>query len=119
MNFDAVLEIEKSFWRSSGDQDFYESHVADDGKFVLSMGVMGKRDVVEAMGHAEPWVSFEILDPSLIPIAEGVIGLVYKATGQRDGDSDEYRANILSVYKRANGTWQLVLHQQTPLGSES
>ncbi|MGA7097531.1 MAG: nuclear transport factor 2 family protein, partial [Acidimicrobiia bacterium] len=81
----------------------------------LSMGVMDKPDVVEAMGHAEPWKSFEILDPSLIPIEEDVVGLVYEATGRRDEDSDAYRANILSVYKRVNGEWQLILHQQTPL----
>lgn len=116
MSFDGVLEIEESFWKSSGDQDFYKLHVADEGRFVLSMGVMSKRDVVEAMSHAEPWKSFEILEPSLIPIDEDVVGLVYEATGQRDDDSDEYNANILSVYRRVNQEWQLILHQQTPLG---
>lgn len=59
--------------------------------------------------------TFEILDPHLIPIEEDVVGLVYEATGRRDEDSDAYRANILSVYKRVNGEWKLILHQQTRL----
>lgn len=115
MSIDGVLEIEKSFWRSSGDQDFYDSHVADGGRFVLSTGTMDKQEVVSAMGHAEPWKSFQIMDPALIPINDEVVGLVYEATGQRDDESDEYRASILSVYIMRNGVWQLILHQQTPL----
>lgn len=115
MSYDGLLDIEKSFWRSSGDRDFYETHVADEGRFVLSMGVMDKPAVVAAMENAEPWDSFEIRETSLIPIADDVVGLVYEATGQRNEDGDEYRANILSVYKRKNAEWQLVLHQQTPV----
>ena len=117
MTVDGVLDVEQAFWNSSGDQDFYETHVADEGKFVLSMGVMDKTQVVEAMNHAEPWESFEIIDPSLIPIRDDVVGLVYETVAKRDQNSEEYRANILSVYEAHDGEWQLVLHQQTPLDS--
>lgn len=112
-----MLEIEKTFWRSSGDADFYRTHVADEGKFVLSMGVMDKSDVVTAMSEAKPWKSFEIDDVSHIRIADDVVGLVYRASGQRDHDADEYRANILSVYRKNDG-WQLILHQQTPIDAD-
>jgi hypothetical protein len=117
MSRDVVLDIERSFWESSGDQGFYQTHVAEEGRFVLSMGVMDKSDVVAAMADAEPWESFEIGDPSTIQISDDVVGLVYEATGQRGLDIDRYRANILSVYRRRHGDWQLILHQQTPLDS--
>jgi hypothetical protein len=121
MNFNAVLDdvldVERSFWTSSGDQDFYRSHVADEGLFVLSMGVMDKAAVIEAMGPAEPWDSFEIQEPSLVSISDGVVGLVYQAGGQRTAQSDEYRARILSVYRETDRDWELILHQQTPLES--
>jgi hypothetical protein len=111
---DQLLAIEKSFWRSSGDADFYRTHVADEGKFVLSMGVVDKSDVVTAMSEAAPWKSFDINDVSVIPIGDDVVGLIYEASGQREAGADEYRANILSVYRK-NGDWELILHQQTPL----
>lgn len=115
MSLDQPIDIERAFWRSSGDQEFYRTHVADEGLFVLSMGVMGKEEVVAAMAGADPWESFEIGDPSWVPIADDVVGLVYEASARRGPDDDGYRAHILSVYRRQEGKWQLILHQQTPL----
>ena len=115
MSLGQPIDIERAFWSSSGDQEFYRTHVADEGLFVLSMGVMSKDDVVTAMAVADPWESFEIGDPSWVPISEDVVGLVYEASARRAPDDDEYRANILSVYRRQEGNWQLILHQQTPL----
>jgi hypothetical protein len=115
VNRDAVLDIEESFWRSSGDEDFYRTHVADEGLFVFSMGVMRKEDVVAAMAESEPWESFEIGDPSWVSISNDVVGLVYEAHARRHADAGDYRANILSVYRRQEKDWQLILHQQTPL----
>lgn len=115
MGNDQPIDIEKAFWRSSGDQEFYRAHVAEEGLFVLSMGVMSKEDVVAAMAGAEPWESFEIGDPSWVTISDDVVGLVYEARARRGVDAGEYRASILSVYRRQDGDWQLILHQQTPL----
>lgn len=115
MSLDQPIDIERAFWRSSGDEEFYRTHVAEEGLFVLSMGVMTKEAVVAAMAEAEPWESFQIGDPAWVPIGEDVVGLVYEASARRGPDDDEYRANILSVYRRQEGDWQLILHQQTPL----
>lgn len=115
MSLDQPLDIERAFWSSSGDQDFYRTHVAEEGRFVLSMGVMNKEEVVAAMGGADPWESFEIGNPSWVPIDDHVVGLVYEARARRSAGEAEYRANILSVYRRLEMNWQLVLHQQTPL----
>lgn len=117
MSNEQIMEIEESFWENSGDQGFYEDHVADNGRFVLSMGVMDKDEVVASMADADPWESFEIHDPTQVEINDGVVGLVYEGTGRRDAGSDDYRANILSVYKKTGDQWQLILHQQTPIDS--
>jgi hypothetical protein len=81
------------------------------------MGVMDKEDVVASMADADPWDSYDIRNPTEIPLAEGVVGLVYEAKGKRDDGAADYRANILSVYGNNHGAWQLVLHQQTPIDS--
>ena len=64
---------------------------------------MDKGDVVKAMADADPWESFEIHDPALVPIRDDAAGLVYEATGRRVSDGYVYRANILSVYGRTTG----------------
>lgn len=116
MSLEELLEVEKSFWTSSGDQSFYQTHVADGGRFVLSIGILDKQKVVASMAEAQPWESFDIHEPSYVPISDGVAAVVYEATGRRHADDDdEYRANILSVYTSVDGDWQLILHQQTPL----
>jgi hypothetical protein len=110
-----VLDIERSFWESSGDQEFYEAHVADEGKFILSMGVMTKDEVVASMAHAEPWDTYEMVELVEVPITDDVVGLVYEATGRWEPGGDGYHAHILSVYRQVDGEWQLILHQQTPV----
>jgi Domain of unknown function (DUF4440) len=115
MTMDELLELEEGFWKAAGDPEFYEEHFAPDGKVILSMGVLDKPGVVSAMSQAEPWHSFEVHDPTLIQLDDQAWALVYEATGRRDGDGDDYRANILSVYRANGGGCQLVLHQQTPI----
>jgi len=34
----ALLEMEKSFWMSAGDQGFYRKNMAPEGKVIMSMG---------------------------------------------------------------------------------
>lgn len=111
----ALLEMEKSFWKSAGDQGFYRKNMAPEGKVIMSMGVLDKDGVVASMSDAEPWESFDIQNPSLVEVSDDVAALTYNATGRRKAESDAYRANILSVYKAVEDGWQLVLHQQTPI----
>ena len=50
----ALLEMEKSFWMSAGDQGFYRKNMAPEGKVIMSMGVLDKWGVVASMSDAEP-----------------------------------------------------------------
>jgi hypothetical protein len=109
-----IIELEERFWEAAGDPRFYEEHFADDGTIALPIGMMDKAAVVEAMRSAEPWTGFEFSEPSLIDIADDVAAVTYTASAVRE-DGDEYQAAVSSVYVRRNGSWKLVIHQQTPL----
>jgi ketosteroid isomerase-like protein len=76
-------------------------------------GVMGKADLVA--WSDEPislWTNVRIEDVRLIPLGDCVAALVYRGSAQRDGQA--YTANISSVYVERDGSWQLLLHQQSP-----
>ncbi len=70
--------------------------------------------MLEAVDSAEPWETFSIDAPRLVELGEDVAALVYTAQAQRSGQ-ESYVAAITSVYRRAGGGWELVVHQQTPL----
>jgi hypothetical protein len=113
MRLDQPIDLEDSFLEEYGGLGVLSRSCRDEGLSVR--GVM-TRGGYAAMAGAEPWESLEIADPSWVPIGENVlVGLVYEATAGLGIDADEYRANTLSVYRRQEGSWQLTMHQQTPL----
>jgi hypothetical protein len=63
-DLEALLEMEKSFWKSAGDQGFYRKNMAPEGKVIMSMGVLDKEGVVASMSDAEPQESFDIHNPA-------------------------------------------------------
>jgi hypothetical protein len=91
-DLEALLEMEKSFWKSAGDQGFYRKNMAPEGKVIMSMGVLDKEGVVASMSDAEPQESFDIHNPALVEVSDGVAALTYSAIGRRKADSDAYRA---------------------------
>lgn len=109
-----IIELEERFWEAAGNPEFYEEHFADDGAIALPIGVMDKTSVVDAMASAQPWTGYELTDPAFIDIADDVAAVTYTATAVRD-EGEPYQAVISSVYVRRNGSWKLVIHQQTPL----
>jgi hypothetical protein len=64
---------------------------------------------------ATPWAWYRIEEPRALTLGDGAASLSYRATARRDGDADDYRAFITSVYVREAGEWKLALHQQTPI----
>ena len=67
-----------------------QSHHVDGG---VGQGGRGGVDVRDA----EPQESFDIHNPALVEVSDGVAALTYNAIGRRKADRDAYRANILSV----------------------
>ena len=109
-----VMELEKGFWGAAGDAGFYEEHMDEDGRCLLPVGALDKRSTISAIGQAEPWSSFEFHDVTQQTPADGVALITYRATAHRS-EQDEYRALVGSVYRRVDGSWRLLVHQQTPL----
>jgi hypothetical protein len=80
--------------------------------FPSGMLIDGKEKILESLA-AQPWKSFQIEEPQVVSLSENAGVLVYRVTARREG-SDPYVARISSTYVLNDGTWKLVLHQQTP-----
>ena len=111
-----VERLERRGWEAlSGPYGagFYTDVMADDGLMVFPGIILDRAQSLRAIAGAPPWASFELEDVRVV--AAGIDGAVvtYRATAQREGEAP-YRAWMSSVYARRDGTWRLVLHQQSP-----
>lgn len=112
-----LMKLEEQGWRAlstEGDaaKKFYASVLREDAVMLFpgGMRIAGKERILESMS-AQPWDSFRIENPQILPLSADAATLVYTVTAQRG--SEPYVALISSTYVRAE-TWQLVVHQQTP-----
>jgi hypothetical protein len=112
---EALLELERRFWEAAGDVAFYRDNFADDGVMAFHVGIMGKGDVLEAMGGAAEWESYTIEGHRFTRVSDDVAALTYTTSATAPGEDEPYVAAITSVYALRGGSWTLVLHQQTPL----
>lgn len=112
---EALLELEGRFWEAAGDVAFYRDNFADDGVMAFHVGIMGKGEVLEAMGGAAEWESYTFEDPRFVQVTDDVAALTYTTSAVAPGSEEPYEAAITSVYVRREGRWLLVLHQQSPL----
>jgi len=110
-----ILALERDFWlRGGGDPDFWRRNFADDGLIVLSVGMMGKSETVAAMEGERGWSSVAFEDVRWVHTADSSI-VCYRARAQSEGsDEVDYEAMIASGYRKGDGGWRLVFHQQTP-----
>jgi hypothetical protein len=113
-----LIDLEEQGWQalSSGGEaskNFYSSVLRDDSVMLFPGGMLidGKEKILKSL-VAQPWKSFQIEEPRVISLSESAGVLVYRVTAQREG-GDTYVALINSTYVLSNGTWKLVLHQQT------
>jgi hypothetical protein len=112
---DELLPREEGFWRAAGDRESYAAHVADDAIHVFpGWGVSDLPTVLEGVDSAAPWDSFSLEGARAIELGPDAAALVYTARASRGGEP--YVAAVTTVYRRRAGGWELVLHQQTPLG---
>jgi hypothetical protein len=93
--------------------EFYEEHLADRGVMVFPGTVLDKHAALEAMRGAEPWSDYRLEDVRILEVGDDVGVIVYRAHARR-GAQPPYEAVMSSTYERRDGTWRLVLHQQTP-----
>ena len=117
---DELLELETQGWRALASgvevaREFYGGLLSDDAVMLLPGGMVleGKEAILESL-DAQPWSTFEIEEPRVIPLGDAAAVLAYRVTAQRQGSS-VYRAFIGSAYHRKDRTWFLGLHQHTPI----
>jgi hypothetical protein len=112
-----LIEIEQLFWRAAGDRDLYAKHLAADAIHVFpGWGVASREAVLSGVAEADPWKTFTIEHPEVIMLSDRSAALVYQTSAERETGSP-YEAAITSVYRRRDGSWELAVHQQTPLSA--
>lgn len=114
-----LIDFEHRGWEalSSGPEQakaFYGSVLADEAQMLFpgEMRLVGKQQILEMMGNP-PWQSFQISEPQQVVLSDTAQVVTYKVIAQRE-ETDPYRALISSIYALRGGSWQLVIHQQTP-----
>ena len=116
MDRDGFLRFERDFWDAAGNGDFYREHMADEGLMIFPApyGIMAKDATVAAVESSSPWSKVELSEVQLVSLG-GATAVVYRADAER-ADGSPYAAFITSLYvQRDGGTWQLAVHQQTPI----
>jgi len=108
-----LLELERRFWEAAGDATIYKERFADDGRCVFGFGTLDKQAATEAIDGAPAWTDVTMHDVEVLELCPTATAVVYAADATRE-DGHRYRARVTSVYVDREGTWQMVLHQQTP-----
>jgi hypothetical protein len=112
---ESLLELERQLWHA--DEEFYRDTLSEDAVMVFPepTGILERSTVLESLGGADRWRRVEFDDERLLEVDDDVFQLVYRAVAERSGDGSEYTALITTTYVRANGSWRLLSHQQTPV----
>lgn len=109
-----LVELEERFWiEGGGSPDFWQAHFADDGVVALPFGIMDKHETVQAMHGAQPWTRVDMNDVRVVPLGDSSVLLAYRAAAHRAADDVDFEAVLGSVYRKQDGAWQLVFHQQS------
>jgi hypothetical protein len=111
----SLLELERQLWNA--DEEFYRDTLSEDAVMVFPepTGILDRSAVLESLGGADRWRRIEFDDERLLNIGDDSFQLVYLAVAERSEDGSEYTAFITSTYVRADGSWRLSSHQQTPV----
>lgn len=117
MNDDRIWDFERELW--TGSADAYDRKVSD--KVVMALPAMPYLFDAEAARDAVKdtprWDEVEFVESCVERPEEGLIAIAYRAKARR-GD-ETYHALCTSTLRRIeSGDWEVIQHQQTPLGVE-
>ena len=114
-----LFEVEHAGWRAlcaSRGGTFYGELMLPDALFILVNGAtMTRDDVTASLDGAPGWSSYELAEARLVPIADDVTALSYRATATRADLSEPFTALMSTVYRRVDGRIRLALYQQTTI----
>lgn len=81
---------------------------------VFASGAMQGETILAAMDSVPRWSSVSISDRRTVETEDCVV-LAYRADAMRGGQA--HAALCSSTWVRQGGDWQLIQHQQTPIGA--
>ena len=111
-SLDVLLEIESEL--AAGDGAVYRRRLRGDAIVIVPGHVLDREGAAAAIDASPGWEHFSIEDERLLPLGPDAAAIAYRFHGRR-GDV-EYRAEMASTYIREDdSSWQLVVHQQTPV----
>lgn len=118
-----LVEIERRGWDSlcaSTGAAFYGDVMTEDAVMVLANGAVMDRDaVVDALGQAPPWRTYDISDVRVVDTGPDSATLVYVGAAYREGDQPAFVGVMSSVYVRRDSRWRLAVFQQTQMPVDS
>ncbi|GGB56882.1 nuclear transport factor 2 family protein [Henriciella pelagia] len=109
-----LWNIERSLWL--GGVDAYREWMSDGCIMVFPrpVGIMDRGAILEAVAGAPRWDDVEFDETREMATDNETVTLAYTGRGQRG--TDMYEALCSSTYRRLNGNWRIIQHQQTPVG---
>jgi hypothetical protein len=112
MDDDAVWMLEERLWREGA----ATMEAALDAEAVMvfasPVGILAGADIAHSMEGAPRWTDIRMTERVIGRPMPDVVVLAYRGEGRR-GDADPYIAYCSSVWRRDDGNWRLVQHQQT------
>ena len=112
MEDEAAWKLEERFWLEGS--TVYDALLDPECLMAFpQMGVMRAAEVLDSLEGAPRWTSVEMADRTIGRPGDDVLVLGYRATGRREG-AEPYLTLCTSTYRRNEGAWKLVQHQQTP-----
>lgn len=114
MDEDVAWRLEERFWLEG--TTVYDTLLDPECLMAFpGMGVMRAAELLDSLKGAKRWTSIEMTERALGRPGDAVLVLGYTALGRRDGAAP-YLAFCTSTYRRDQGMWKLVQHQQTLAG---
>lgn len=115
-----LYAFETELWARANDQAFYSDRLTEDAVLVFPAptGLIDRDATIAAVSASRGWREFMIDDFRIVSLAHDSAAAAYQATATRP-DGSTYAAYCSSVYVRRGKSWQLALHQQTPIPEDA
>ena len=115
------LALERSVWQALKDGDAAADArlLSDDFLGVYASGFADKSDHAGQLSNGPTVSSYELTDPRLMRLADGVVALSYLARFQRvarSGASGPESMYVTSIWHQERGAWVNLFSQDTSCG---
>ena len=111
------VSLERAVWQALKDGDAAADArlLSDDFLGVYASGFADRSDHAGQLSNGPTVSWYELTDPRLMRLAEGVVALSYRATFQRvaRSASDPESMYVTSIWRKERGTWANVFSQDT------